>query len=275
MKDRAPITIHDYEQFMANSDAVAAKLANSRTAGISAFFDGTVSHFEGYSETFLKHEYQARLELDEPSVTRIQSRVTNILSQSAVAAGAPLLTASKGLEKAHITLQTCRFGANLEDDAIQNMVDVLNHESKFNLVAGALKGRSISFDRLVAGANGSFYLCSSQVVPETLKARNTVSKLISRKFPTTTGVYSAGKSASELEGNSSLSLVEFRDITHCVVGRLVAPTDRSILIKLLATAEEIDGSLQNNPLEVSVGNVRFDSTYNIMAREVPGLVTKK
>lgn len=273
MSERNPITIHDYDQFMANADAVAAKLSSSRTAGTLAFLDGSVASFGGYSETFLRHEYQARLTLDAASAGSIQARIVDPLSQTAHRVGVPLLTAGNGLEAPHITLQTLRFGANLSEDEIESMTKAINDESKFNLVASALKDRTILFDRFVAAANGSFYLCSGQVVPETLKARETISKIVSRKFASEQAVYSAGKSADELSSQSPLSLVEFRDITHSVAGRLVAPTDKAALMALFSTAEEIDASLQSDPLEIRIGSVVFGSTYTIMAQEVPGLIT--
>jgi len=274
MKDRAPITIHDYDAFMANADAVQAKLTRNMGAGLETFTKGTVPAFEGYSEGFMRREFQSRFELEETSQAEIHERVAVPLHNIAAEAGIGLLFAGDMIEPAHITLQTARFNPELTREQIDLHMDKIRTDTKFKMVATALTGRTIALDRLVLSPNGTIFLCASGVVPETLKARETIETLLSRNVDTDQADYISEKEGEHGVGKAPLSLVNSRDITHVVVARLGEAASEETLQQFFGKVQEFGKTFDGDPVRVRIGNVNFDTSYAIVNTIAPHLITK-
>lgn len=271
MKDRNPITIHDYDTFMQVDGAVKLKLGNNQGAGASAYQGGDVPQFEGFDTEYFSRSLNISLELSVDSKEVIQRRVVAPLLEIAGENNIKLLAVGESNEEPHITMQTGRYMNGVSADEILHHQDNITNDWRVRRVGEALQGREITLDRLVFDGRGNIFLCASGVVPETQKARDTLKKLLQRSTQTSEGVYSWTKSASDLDSSGVLTVVDFSDITHSGVARIGNRPSSDQLKAWYSATKDLRDAVERDPVSVVVERMYVGTSFDFVNRTAPHL----
>ncbi len=269
MKDRAPITIHDYDAFMATDEAVKAKLERNQDTGVEAYMAGIVPPFDGFDRDYFNRSFNTSLELDFTSKSAIQERVVDPLSEIAEKNRVKLLVVGGSNEQSHITLQTGRYMGGMDTDQIKDHQAQIRNDWRVRRVESALQGRVIEMDRLVFDGRGNIFLCASGVVPETQKARETIKKLLQRSTQTGNVLYSPRKSINDLDQTELLGLVDFSDITHSGVARIDSNIAPDQLRAFYAETRELRNGIKADPIQVTVAGMYVGTSFDFVNKTAP------
>lgn len=251
---RTPITIKDSFVLKQNSFDVADKINSNEYDGHLALQSGSVHPFHGYREGVIAHEAQVIINITPESLKEISDKVTQRLTIQANRRKVGFYVAGAYLEPAHVTLLRTTFAQGLKPEQIEKAIAEMKEDDKFKRVASTLSGRTITLDRLIVTGNGVI-LAAGDVVPETLKARNTLHVLSERH-----------------NKKGFMKTQDTRNTTHVTAGRFAERPGSIRLGNFYDDVRRIAYDIRRNPVEVVIDNVSLSTTLDIVKKEAPHLI---